>query len=473
MATAKAQTRGPSKGLQIWLIIAVALFLAAVVLLVLLYTDQADLKADCEELRTENEKLMSAGDKSDLRHYYDQAAGGRSFAAVMEEERGGAMLALTGEEGDDLAAAQDKIDEVIDQITDEGLVPEPGAFADLSMLDAFAQLYELFIEEHQLRQQALRDVERLSNEVETLANANAAEKDAFGEAAKGLQQHIATLETERNAYRRNRDAEFQAFSDRIDAMRNQSSSDLRDLRTTETKLNEQLENLQGRYGELQDKLSQFQIKPQSLSTARVADGVVMEVIPRDEIVYINLGREHRVTLGLQFAVYSAETGVPAGGESKARIEVISIRRRAAECRIVGTHGFEPIISGDLIANPVYDRQKSLRFAVFGNFDLDSDGRDDPAGKQRIAALIERWGGTVVEQITARTDFVVVGAEPPAPSAIEQGSAEGTQRYDEMIKQIDEYRAKFTQAQALSIPMLTQPVFLQFLGYASGDTTLPF
>jgi hypothetical protein len=62
------------------------------------------------------------------------------------------------------------------------------------------------------------------------------------------------------------------------------------------------------------------------------------------------------------------------------------------------------------------------------------------------------------------DFLVVGEAPPKPLLIGDPTPEALERQETAQKAFDSYAETLRTAHALSIPILTQPVFMRFLGY---------
>ena len=56
----------------------------------------------------------------------------------------------------------------------------------------------------------------------------------------------------------------------------------------------------------------------------------------------------------------------------------------------------------------------------GDFDLDNDGKVDWNGRENVAAVIEAWGGEVVDKMSETTDFLVLGMGPTVPSLTGNG-----------------------------------------------------
>ena len=72
------------------------------------------------------------------------------------------------------------------------------------------------------------------------------------------------------------------------------------------------------------------------------------------------------------------------------------------------------------------------------------------------ALIERWGGEVIDDITGDLDFLVLGERPDAP--LQPAPNAPRVVYDEYLRlknRVDRYEELFEAASASSIPVLNQ------------------
>ncbi|MBI4581744.1 MAG: hypothetical protein HY718_18755, partial [Planctomycetes bacterium] len=137
---------------------------------------------------------------------------------------------------------------------------------------------------------------------------------------------------------------------------------------------------------------------------------------------------------------------------KATIRVTNVFETTSECAVHTSTAADPIVDGDVIANPVYDRNRLFNFFVAGDFDLDFDGKiDDPDGEQ-IRRMIQDWGGKLQPAVDTLTDFVVLGAAPVASSG--ETAAEARRKFD----------AAKQEARTLGIPVLTRSQFLHFVGF---------
>jgi len=325
-------------------------------------------------------------------------------------------------------------------------------------------LYETFAAEKAKHGDAEERVAELQAEVDRLVEANTEQRSNFDRRARELGDQLAEVDQDRARYRNERDEEMARLARDFESHREQSTADLTRERQHNAALEQHQRQLQDRFTALQEKFAGLLTKPEELSTARQPDGRILTAIPGDDVVYVNLGRKHKLVRGLEFAVYSASSGIPADGRAKARIEVVSMDAESAECKINGLAPNEVILEGDLIANPIYDPDRPVTFVVAGKFDLDHDGTTDPDGAATIESMITHWGGTVSGELTALTDFMVLGQAPRRPRHVAEGSSQQAQRAQAMQQAVDRYEETVAAARTLAVPVLTQEVFLNFLGY---------
>jgi hypothetical protein len=246
----------------------------------------------------------------------------------------------------------------------------------------------------------------------------------------------------------------------------QLSSQLNQATTTITKLQQQLEQVTNRLKGTRVGVNE--------ATIQKADGHIVRV-PDNETVIIDLGLGDQIVKGMTFEVYDSQKGIPALGdgmrdgdmpEGKASIEVIEMGPGYSRCRVIRRKPGYGLVIGDLIANLVYDSTQKYNFVVYGNFDLNNDGRADSADADVIKRVITRWGGNVTNEVNINTDFVVMGKEPKAEPILKDDDAVVKQQKTEAQAAYDQYMNVLKQASSLNIPIMNQNRFLNFVGYAS-------
>lgn len=307
------------------------------------------------------------------------------------------------------------------------------------------------------------ELANIASEKERVAQLEANAKATAAEATDRVGDYRREVEALR--------AQVEGFEDRT---RRSVASDLaeyrgnlrdRDGRIAE--LNQQILVLRDQVRRLRGETDDNRIAP--LDEYALVDGEVAAIQQGEDLVVITLGRDDKLVIGMTFSVYSTPSSIrpTESGEylpGKAVIEVISMEASSARCRIIKSSRGNPVVAGDVIANPVYDPDKTYNFVVFGNFDADGDGVSTPFEREALVAVIERWGGEVIDDISGDLDFLVLGARPeeplqPAPNAPRVV-------YDEYLRlknRVDRYEELFEAASASSIPVLNQNRLRTLLG----------
>ncbi len=470
---AKGQQQGLN-ALTVWMILFVALWLTSTVFLVILYTGQEELHAENQRLLSANRKLISGPEEKSIELVKSAQENGPTVAGLLEEARAKTAELATGDEGDSAAEVRQKRDRLLQTIQTGGLAAKADSFVDLSFHDALTRVYEGLKSERELRQKAEDRAAQLEAQINGQVEASTQQKNYFEKQAKETAQQLRQGESDHAAYRSERDKGVETIEREFADSRKRNDADLTKERQARAAAEKRVAELQKRLTAQQERLGELRIGPEKLATARQPDGKILSAVPGDQVVYVDLGRHHGLVLGLQFAVYSAQTGIPEDGRGKAQVEVVSIGQTSSECRIVGVVGNNVILQGDLVANPVYDPNRPLTFVVLGEFDLDRDGQTDRDGAPTLKSLIAEWGGKVSDELTPLTDFVVLGASPRRPKPPAEGAATGgsaasaaAQASDPVFQTWKQYQDLSEEARTLAVPILTQDVFLNFLGYRGG------
>ena len=462
---------GGTTGLLVGMCVSIGLALIAIVLLVVLWTSQEELQAAEAKANANAQRLMKQGEKSGaIGSFFDQAGPSKSLAKLMHDEMSalGAIITSAAPAPAPNLANQlrnNQLSSFWSSVENDELIEDTTEVVQRPLLEAAESLYGLYKTEKQANTQNLSTIEQLNTQIAELIKTTDQLRTNFDQTSGELQSRLAVMEDEWAAYRAKKEDEFTAI-ERASQQRTEQT-----LRT-EQEFNEQIVGLrqelakrEARAKELQGKLRGFQVRPQTLAAARQADGEILMANPGDRSVFINLGADDHLVLGMTFAVYPPDTGIPSSGVAKATIEVQSIGDHVTECRIKRDNKLFPILEGDLVSNPIYDRQRSLVYYVLGEFDLNYDDRDDPNGRATIQAVIKESGGIIGSELNARVDFVVAGARPMLKSLALNPSAEAKAIHDDQMRSINTYSAAINEAQSLSIPIFTQETFLNFMGRA--------
>jgi hypothetical protein len=178
-------------------------------------------------------------------------------------------------------------------------------------------------------------------------------------------------------------------------------------------------------------------------------------------VWINLGSSDALREQISFSVYDEPSPVAGQNEPKATIEVIRIvDDHQAVARITQDEPLNPIVRGDKVYSPVWERGKQVRFALTGHIDFDGDGKDD---SERARMLITSNGGLVdayvneqgeqVGQMTINTRFLVAGEEPTSGRDADLRDRQSKAR-QAMLKEADDK----------DVDQISVDKFLSFIGW---------
>lgn len=193
--------------------------------------------------------------------------------------------------------------------------------------------------------------------------------------------------------------------------------------------------------------------------AKSSKGKVVEVV--DQIAYIDKGSNDHVVAGMPFSVFTPGD-LTENPDPKATLTVVNVHTNTSECKIKNLKVNHPVISGDLIQNVAYDPQRTYTFVVMGNFDLHQTGKD---GLEEVKDMIRRSGGKVSKDLTFRTDFLVIGEEPPQPpKPAGEANANESELYNTQMKAYKEFQDSKRNAAELYIPVLDANRFLALMGY---------
>lgn len=194
------------------------------------------------------------------------------------------------------------------------------------------------------------------------------------------------------------------------------------------------------------------------------DGKITWVNQRQQLVWINVGRNDGLLRQTTFAVYDHDENGVANAESKARLEVVRIvGDHLAEARILEDQASNPILPGDLIHTPSWSPGQRIHFGLAGMIDIDKDGVSDFDLVKNIILLNNgvidaelREDGTRIGNLNVGTRYLVLGTAPD-----ERSSA----------KALDEFTAIRQQATQNGTATIDVPKFLEMMGWKAEERTV--
>jgi hypothetical protein len=259
--------------------------------------------------------------------------------------------------------------------------------------------------------------------------------------------------------------------ERAQALMAQLAEEKANLQSTNDELlktQAELKMTQERMKSTLDKLQEIEPLPDREIAAYTPDGTIVLIDEQAGVVHLDIGTDDHVYQGLTFSVYDKGMPIPKDGKPKAEIEVFATTKTISAARIIESQIANPIGMGDLVANLIWDGDKANVFVVVGEFDLDGDGATDYDAIDRIGTLIEKWGGSVENDVTSHTDFVVLGSQPKALTkpTFEELDLDplANEKYTAAQQKLQRYQDIQARAQALWIPVFKYDRFLYFIGY---------
>jgi hypothetical protein len=432
--------------LKVGLVVSIVVTVLSLTALVILYTYQSDLQA-AEETAVERAQRANQ-ERQDLQRQFQDFA--RDVAGMPNAEP---------------AELQQEIDNAMQSVmADETL--SQAIQPDAPVLMAMNQLYTQYDDLRQRLGNLSADFQQLQND---LAEAEASLQEArsdFNEQASRFAERIQELEQANAEDRDQWSTSLENLREEQTTAARRASEQLTEQRETTKELRERVGKQEDRIESLASTLASFRPTADRVSVLQIKDGTVVRSVAGEDIVYISLGEKDNIRPGMTFSVYSRVRGIPADGEGKATIRVVDVFETTSQCDVTSKTRGDPIIEGDIIANPVYDRNRQLTFVVAGDFDLDYDGNIEDPGGEQVARLIEDLGGTVADEVDTTTDFVVLGEIPEPPLIEEEGEAAEDEAAISESQQagLDRFEEIVTEARALNAAVLNRTQFLQFLGF---------
>ena len=181
------------------------------------------------------------------------------------------------------------------------------------------------------------------------------------------------------------------------------------------------------------------------------DGTIVVVNELEQSVVIAFPQTTSLRIGTIFSVYNPGEHLPLTSSKKALVEIVSKNdsKRIARGRVLRGSNFDPVVEGDAVATSIWNPMMPLQVVLVGHVQLDRDSATDD---EDLKDLIENAGGTVTDQVSYTTTFVIDAGMPNQP---EQDDA-----YREMARRRQNI---LDRAKELGIKILNTGRFLEMFG----------
>lgn len=466
-----AHRRKQSNAMLYTLITFVGLFIATTTVAVIFYVKAEEHRGKLEDAQREINNLANDRERQALGSSVGTKQGPKSWLGTMADYFDRTIIMVVGGTVEPTSAevkiknAGTKVSGALDLVKNHISIADPNRVGLISVIQQLAAELDKAKSAQAAVQQKLDDVQQQFDNANKInfekEQTLLAEKDKLQQAFDKNKQDYDELKALLQ----------QTTDERIQTLNAQLTQVQTDLRATNEKLlrtQAELELAQGLMQRAQGEVEKIMPGPDREVRAYQPDGHVILIDDLSRVVHLNIGSDEHVYQGLTFSVYNRGELVPKDGKGKAEVEVFDVAKTYSAARIINSSVRKPILQGDIVANLIWDSDKSNVFVIAGDFDLDNDGRTDPNGAAGIKGLIERWGGRVADAVTINTDFVVLGQQP---EVLERPTLEQTEidprareRYEASLARLNRYNELHSQAQTLWIPVFTYERFLYFIGY---------
>jgi hypothetical protein len=455
------------------LITFVGLFIAATTVAVIYYVKAEDYRTTQADLQNQINELASSRERQTLTlgAIVGTKPGAKSWLGTVVDYLDEMVSVIAGGVPERTSAevkvnnVNTRVEETLELAKEHIDIGDPNKIGLVQIVEGLQAELENTINARVATQQQLDDLEKRFEDADK-ANLEKeqillAEKDKLQQQVNIIKQDYEELEV---LLQQSTEQQVQTLTDQLERERaNSKALNDRLLRTQA-----ELKMAEGMMRRAQQDVMKIKPPPDREVLAYKLDGEVTLTDDRAKVVYLNIGSNDHVYRGLTFSVYDRGTPVTKDGMGKAEIEVFDVEETFSAARITRSEITKPILSGDIVANLIWDSGKTNVFVVAGDFDLNNDEVIDIDAVRRIKALIEKWGGRAADAVSIETDFLVLGRPPQVLTKPTLDETEidptATQRYEASLKRLADYRELRGQAETLWIPIFRYERFLYFIGY---------
>jgi hypothetical protein len=469
-----ARQASQSNAMLYALVTFVALFIIAAVFAVIYYVKSEDFRTQAQTAEEDLKSIATTSEKNSLARIVGKPEQGKTYMGTMQKVVDDLYSFILGQQPAEDTQATVKFNEIAMKIAamnkdvlGQDVNPAIGP-SGVALLQTIEEL-KLKLDRARTEIDNLNSInDDLNLDLQSANEQNATNRAKFVAELDQFQSEVDQISKSFDAMKAEMDdstaEQLTAFEEKLDAEQEKLRAKQLALQETEKKLGDSERERQ----EALAKLDSIKPDPNKEVQAFEPDVQIVRIDLQNGIVYLDAGIKDRVYRGLTFAVYDRNKPIPEEGEGKAEIEVFQVAEQVSAARIVKSDIKDPVVKDDIVANLIWDRNIPNRLVVAGDFDFNNDGTVDPEGAQRIVELIERWGGTVDDQITVDTDFVIIGIEPtPLPRPTQQDmdiDPMAQQRYQRSLQKVDDYNELLVKTANLGVPVFNQKRFLLLIGY---------
>jgi len=467
-----ARRRKQSNAMLYTLITFVGLFIVTTTIAVIYYVEAEDKRTRLTDMQNQIDKLADSRERNALGTIVGTKASRKSWLGTMVEHLDGTASRIVGGVPE-TTSAEAKVNDVKTKFGNAlTSAQEHIDIADPNTTGLVQIIGDLTAELENTKKAKLATEEQLNDLQERFDSATKtnSEKEQVHLSEKNkLQEQVNQIQANYDDLQARLEQSTEQQIDTVRKQLEQANANLKSLNYKLLKTQEELKMTEEMMKRAQEEVMEIMPPPDNEVMACRPDGKIILIDDQAQVVHLNIGSKQHVYRGLTFTVYDRSGSIPKDGKGKAEIEVYDVAETYSAARITRSETTKPILEGDIVANLIWDSDKTNVFVIAGDFDLDNDGNIDRNAIGRITALIEKWGGRVADTISIDTDFLLLGGQPQVPQqqpTFEERELDpgAMQRYEALLERLNHYNHLQSQAQALWIPVFRYERFLYFIGY---------
>ena len=268
-------------------------------------------------------------------------------------------------------------------------------------------------------------------------------------------------------------AEFGDLNKKLGELSKKAELDNETAGKGEKKRLAKIKELEGHIKKISD-----QLKPPDLLKFDTPKGSIIRLDQTGEVAFLNIGSADnlRASQAVTFSVFSASTGGKIGGERKGALEVVDVlgpHLAKAKITEVVDPNRDPIVTGDVLINPVWNSGNQTHVAIAGLIDMTGEGRDEIDEFMRSlkregivvdAYLDLRDNDVKGTGMTLKTDYLIVGESPDLLTARDREFKVNDPRNERKIAVGEKMTDMRKQATELGVTVVPLRRFAMLTGY---------
>ncbi len=460
-------------------VVFVALFIIATTVAVIFYVKFEEQRTIAAKAQKQTDELATSAELRKIGNIVGQKQRQKSWLATMSDNLDKAAYLIIGGTPEETSAdvkvktAHQQAKETLAMLTQDYPDIEPYDPDSTGLIRVIKELKTILDNSVEAQLAAKQQLAELQKRSEDARMANLEKEQTLLAEKEQYKQQVEKIKRDYDSLKAMLEQTTQQQVQTLIAQLNEEKNTYNELYQKSLRTQAELAMVQGKLESNQRKLSKIVPSPDIEVEVFEPDAKIILLEnhakdPKDIIVHINIGSDSHVYQGLTFSVYDRNMPIPRDGKGKAKIEIFDVGEKISAARIIQHNPKRPIVLDDIVANLIWDSDKKNLFVIAGDFDLNNDGSIDKDGFDRIKVLIEKWGGSVDNNVSINTDFVLLGNTPRAlrrptfeqmeinPLAMEQYEASVAKRarYDEVLN----------RTKILHIPIINYTRFLYLIGY---------